>query len=62
MRNGLPGSLRETHTDASTRTPSRFASQYAPASWHKLTPEFGASKHTLVNICPVSVRTAAAPA
>ena len=42
--------------------PSRFASQKAPVSWHRLAPEFGGSKQTLVSIWPVSVRTAAAPA
>lgn len=62
MRKGRPGSRRDTHIEATMLTPSRLGSQKAPVSWHKLAPEFGESKQTLVKIWPVSVFMAAAPA
>lgn len=61
MRKGLAGSLRDTQTDATTRSPSRLASQIAPVSWQRLAAGFCASKHTLVSVRPDSVRIAAAP-
>ena len=62
MKKGRSGSRRDSHTEATMLTPSRSASQKAPISWHKLAPEFGESKQTLVKIWPVSVLSRASEA